>query len=230
MRNKKDPEVAGSQRQPSSSQVNGIGSVPALASSGPQVTQATAKISEDIEQSEPDIRAEEEGDAEVGTFETQLTRALEEAFPLLLDRLQRALFADRHRRMDLMLDLAQGAALAVLGHCRQKRYIPNDLVGYLVTTARNLAIKDWKSRRAGPASFVDLEKLSAGHSVAGRLQPGIRVGADEEEIPVEGDADQPDDITEDAYFEDVQPWPGDEENDEFSDRDKGPLAGALYRS
>jgi len=95
----------------------------------------------------------------VPNFERQLELLLEDAFPVFMDRLKRVHFADWHRRSGLELDLAQGAMLAVFRQCRDKHFMPADIVGYLVTTARHMAISDWKERRKGPVRFADLEHL-----------------------------------------------------------------------
>jgi RNA polymerase sigma factor (sigma-70 family) len=117
--------------------------------------------------------------ASISSFEDELTAALDAAFPILLVRLEQSLFADWHRRMGLMLDLAQGASLAVLSHCRKHRHIPSELVGYLVQSARHLAIAAWKERRDGPVNFADLERVQGKQRDAGRIRP-VDEGTDQE--------------------------------------------------
>jgi len=94
-------------------------------------------------------------------IEKRVKVALEEAYPVFRDRLQRAHFADWHRRCGLDDDLANSAVLAVFRQCCNKHFIPGDIVGYLVTSARHIAIAAWKERRDGLVRFADLDRLPA---------------------------------------------------------------------
>src|SRR5690242_8765369 len=62
-------------------------------------------------------------------FDSELELALQDAYPVLLDRLERSHFADWHRRNNLAQDLAHNAMVAVLDSCRRRRHIPGDVVG-----------------------------------------------------------------------------------------------------
>src|ERR1700686_1489060 len=57
------------------------------------------------------------------SFDNQLKVALEEAFPVLLDRLRYVGFADWHRRAGLDMDLAQSAMLEVFRRCNKSHFI-----------------------------------------------------------------------------------------------------------
>jgi DNA-directed RNA polymerase specialized sigma24 family protein len=111
----------------------------------------------------PNSEPEENGPpADVSpTFEERIKIALQEAFPILLDRLQKARFANWHRQSGLLDDLAQTSLLNVFCHCRNRRVIPDNLVAYLVTTAKHLAFATWKERRDGPRFFAELRHFPA---------------------------------------------------------------------
>jgi RNA polymerase sigma factor (sigma-70 family) len=103
-------------------------------------------------------------------FGDQLELALKEAFPILMDRLHQAHFSDWRRRNGLEVDLAQSALLEVFRRCRQTHFIPDNLVAYLVQTAKNIAISMWKQRRRDPVRFVDPSQLSTIRHNSGRFQ------------------------------------------------------------
>jgi RNA polymerase sigma factor (sigma-70 family) len=115
----------------------------------------------DEKQSVAEGPGEAPDDISAPAFEERLKIALQEAFPVLLDRLTTASFADWHRRLDLIQDLAQASLLGVFRHCKDRHVIPDSLVGYLVATARNLAIAAWKERRNAPLRFADLQRIPA---------------------------------------------------------------------
>lgn len=132
----------------------------------------TARASTPLEERAPDEGPEQYDPAhelaQTRQFEEQVKRVFEEAFPIFMDRIRRASFADWHRRHHKELDLAQDALMTVMRHCRNTRCIPADIVGYLVTTARNRAISDWHNRRKEPFLFADLDLV--------RAKPGARGG------------------------------------------------------
>lgn len=131
----------------------------------PNVDTAPSKERIPAEAKSPEPRQDR---ADVSEFERRLKALLEEAYPIFMDRLKRAPFADRHRRLGHESDLAQSSLMAVIQQCRKKRSVPTNIVGYLVTTARHKAISDWKKRRDEPSLFADLERL--------RTTPGSRRG------------------------------------------------------
>lgn len=117
--------------------------------------------SPDEDESSAEGQDEATDDISAPAFEERLKIALQEAFPILLDRLATASFADSHRQLDLVEDLAQTSLLNVFRHCRDAHVIPENLIGYLVKSAKNLAIAAWKERRDAPLRFADLQRIPA---------------------------------------------------------------------
>jgi len=91
------------------------------------------------------------------TFHEEINLAISIAYPELLNRVRRIRVADWHRKQSAEIELANTAVIAAIRSIRKSRAIPDDLVGYLVTIASNLATKDWKKRErdrpADPASL-----------------------------------------------------------------------------
>lgn len=83
-------------------------------------------------------------------FYADLELTLNLAYPELLNRMRQISTVDWHRKHSTEIELAHSAVVAAMRTILNTRSIPNDLVGYLVTTAQNLASRDWKKREVDP--------------------------------------------------------------------------------
>ncbi|MBS1801229.1 MAG: sigma-70 family RNA polymerase sigma factor [Acidobacteria bacterium] len=93
---------------------------------------------------------ERDGEDGLDPFHAELELALNLAYPELLDRVRSISAADWHRKHSTEVELAHGAVVAAMQTIRRTRSIPDDLVGYLVTTVQNLASRDWGRREVDP--------------------------------------------------------------------------------
>lgn len=91
-----------------------------------------------------------DGEDNHDSFCVDLELTLSLAYPELLNRMRRISTADWHRKRSTEIELAHSAVVAAVQTILNTRSIPNDLVGYLVTTAQNLASRDWKKREVDP--------------------------------------------------------------------------------
>src|SRR6185312_12071907 len=79
-------------------------------------------------------------------FDAELERAIEQAYPELLHRVQASYFADWHQKRGEEVGLAHEAVAATIVSLRKKRELPDNMLAYLVTVAKRLAQKDWQKR------------------------------------------------------------------------------------
>ena len=96
------------------------------------------------------------------SFREQLEGAITVAYPELLRRVKSSLFADWHRKRGTEVELAHTAVAAAMISLLRRRQIPDDMLAYLVTTARRLAQKDWGRRPHDPLAGTAVDPTLVG--------------------------------------------------------------------
>jgi RNA polymerase sigma factor (sigma-70 family) len=90
-------------------------------------------------------------------FESELQAAVVDAYPVLIQRLEKAAFADWHRRRSQESDLAHEAIVLFMRHCRRHQRLPEGVLAYLVKIAKNLAargLRDYLRDRGAMAELA----------------------------------------------------------------------------
>jgi RNA polymerase sigma factor (sigma-70 family) len=95
-------------------------------------------------------------------YDAELGRAIEQAYPDLLHRVQTSYFADWHQKHGEEVGLAHKAVVAAIKSLRKKHELPDNMLAYLVTIAKRLAQKDWYERGAirlaGTSQIENIER------------------------------------------------------------------------
>lgn len=76
-------------------------------------------------------------------------------YPVLLQRLKVARFAEWHRNEDLIDDLANEAVANFCSHIHRTKLIPDNPLAYIVTISKNLANSQFRESRKEPLYFSE---------------------------------------------------------------------------